>query len=163
MTIRKIQLILIFILAFFGLSLILSQKANPDATLIFGLKRIQEKTFLSFKSSPQSRLDYMSNMLNNRLEELSNSVKNKKYDYVLPSASRYSTLAGEITDLIIANNLKDRIELIKNQFSAHAKVLQEIYVIYPKNTENVEYKYIEDDINYLKIYEDKLSGIKNQY
>lgn len=158
-TIKKIQLILIFVLAFFGLSLILSQNANPDATLIFGLKRIQEKTFLSFKSEPVSRLDYMSNMLENRLEELSNSVKNKKYDYVLPAASRYSSLAGQMTDLIIANNLSDKIDPVKNQFSAHAKVLHEIYVIYPKNTENVEYKYIEDDINYLKIYLDKLSKI----
>lgn len=158
---RRIQLVLIFIVAFFALSLILSQKANPDSTLTFGLKRMQEKVFLSIKSDPHSRLDYMSNMLDNRLEELSNSVKDKKYDYVLPSASRYSTLAGEMTDLIISSNLTAKINPVKNQFATHAKILQDLYTMYPKNIDSVEYKYIEDDINYLKLYMDKLAGIKN--
>ena len=152
----RVQFVLIFVLAFFGLSLILSQKANPDDQLIFGLKRIQEKAFLNFKSSPVEKVDYMSALLDNRLRELSNVVKNKNYDYVLPAASRYSTTAGQITELIIANNLRDKVEDTKNQFLAHLQVLQEIYVIYPKNFDDEEYKYIEDDINYLKIYLDKL-------
>ncbi len=159
MTTRRIKLVLIFVLAFFVVALISSQKANPYSTLTFGLKRIQEKVFLGIKSDPRSRLDYMSSMLDNRLEELSNSVKDKKYDYVLPSASRYSTLAGEITDSIITNNLTDKIDLIKNQFATHAKILQDLYTIYPKNIDSVEYKYIEDDINYLKLYLDKLNSL----
>lgn len=142
------------------MSLLLSQKANPDIPLLFNLKRLQEKAFLNLKFSPRDQVEYMSSLLNARLEELSNVVKNKNYDYVLPSASRYSTTAGQITELIIANNLRDKVEDTKNQFLAQLQVLQEIYVIYPKNFDNEEYKYIEDDINYLNLYLDKLSKIK---
>lgn len=156
----RVQLILIFVLAFFVLSLIFSQKANPDASLIFGLKRIQEKAFLNLKSSPVEKIDYMSALLDNRLAELSNVVKNKNYNYVLPSSSRYSTLAGQITDLVVTNNLKDLAAKIKIQFENHRKILYGLYVFYPKNLpDNVEWKYVQDDYNYLKIYLDKLSQI----
>lgn len=108
----------------------------------------------------------MSALLDNRLGELSSIVKSKNYNYVLPSASRYSTLAGQMTELLIANNfiannLNGYSDSIKNQFLNHQKVLHDVYVLYPKNIpDDEEYKYIEDDINYLKIYLDKLSQVK---
>lgn len=148
----------IIILAIFALSLILSQTANPDMPALFALKRIQENIFLKFKSNYRERLEYLSFLLDNRLVELSNVVKSKNYDYVLKSSLRYSTTAGQITDLVIANNLKDQVSSIKQKFEDHQKILNDIYVIYPKNTDNLEYKYIEDDINYLKIYLDKLAA-----
>lgn len=153
----KIQLGFIALLVIFALSLILSQKANPDNPPLFALKRIQEKAFLSLKSNPKDQLEYMSALLNNRLGELSSVVKSKNYNYVLPSASRYSTLAGQMTELLISNNLNGYSDSIKNQFLNHQKVLYDIYVLYPKNFDDEEYKYIEDDINYLKIYLEKLS------
>lgn len=156
----KIQLGLIAALVLFVISLFLSQIATPDSPQLFGLKRYQENSFLKLKSNPQQKLDYMRLMLDRRLSELSSQVRRKSYDYILPSASRYSTLAGQITDLVLANNLKDQIDPLKLQFINHQKVLNSLYEIYPKNTENVEYKYIEDDINYLKIYLEKLASIK---
>lgn len=153
----RIKLGLIAILAVFALSLILAQEATPNFGPLFALKRTQEKIFLSLKNTPSERVDYMSALLDNRLDELSRDVKSQNYGYILPSASRYSTLAGQITDLIAANNLTDKVEPIKIQFLNHKKTLKDIYVIYPKNTKNVEYKYIEDDINYLDLYLDKLS------
>lgn len=156
----KTQLGLIIILAIFALSLILSQTASPDFPPLFALKRIQEKAYLSLKSNPIDRLEYMRFLLDNRLEELSNIVKNKNYDYVLNSSLRYSTTAGQVTELIISNNLRNYVDPIKQQFSNHQKVLNDVYVLYPKNTDNVEYKYIEDDINYLDIYLGKLTEMK---
>lgn len=155
----KIQLGLIIFLAIAVLSLILSQKANPDFPPFWGLKRIQEKVFLKLKSNPQEKLDYMSFLLDRRLEELNNQVRRQSYSYILPSALRYSTLAGQITEMIVGNNMQDKVTSTTAQFIAHQKVLQEIYVIYPKNTDNVEYKYIEDDINYLSIYLDQLTTL----
>ena len=103
----------------------------------------------------------MSSMLDIRLKELQDVVNNKKYDYVLPAASRYSTLAGQITDLVIANNLTDKINSIGNQFLNHQKILDDLYEIYPKNIpDNVEWKYIQDDFNYLGLYLDKLEKVK---
>lgn len=155
----KIKLGLIIILGLFGLSLLFSQKANPDAPLLFGLKRVQENEFLKLKSDPVSRVDYMSSLLDFRLQELKNIVNNQSYDYVLPAASRYSTLMGQITDLVVASNLKDKVDPLKAKFINHQAILDEIYFLYPKNTDNIEWKYIQDDINYLKIYLDKLESL----
>ena len=156
----RIQLGLIILLVLLVGLLLLSQKATPDQQLLFGLKRVQEKAFLKLKTTPADRLDYMSSLLNSRLEELQNVVKNKNYDYVLSSSRRYFTLAGQITDLVVANNLTGKIQGLKEQFLNHKKVLNVIYVAYPKNTENVEYKYIKDDFNYLGLYLDKLEKVK---
>ncbi|MBI2597149.1 hypothetical protein HYW41_03270 [Candidatus Daviesbacteria bacterium] len=156
----KTQLGAIFILAVLVLSLILSQTASPDSQLFWGLKRIQEKVYLKLKSNPNEKLDYMRFLLDRRLQELKSQVERQSYGYILPSALRYSTLAGQITDIIIVNNMKDQVASIINQFKDHQKALYEIYVIYPKNTDNLEYKYIEDDINYLKLYLDKLTKIQ---
>ena len=154
----KIQLGSIALLAVAAISLMLSQTANPDFPPLFVLKRAQETVFLSLKISPKDKVNYMMVLLNTRLQELSSQVKKESYSQILPSASRYSTLAGQITEIILANNMKDQAALVKSQFTNHQKTLLEIYVIYPKNTDNFEYKYIEDDINYLKIYLDKLSN-----
>lgn len=156
----RIQLGLIIVLAVIVLSLLLSLNATPDMLPFFALKRIQENVFLKTKSTPRDKVDYMSSILESRLQELKNQVENRSYGYILPSASRYSTLAGQITDLIVDNNLADQVEDIRNQFLLHRKILDEIYVIYPKNTDNVEYKYIQDDYNYLKLYLDKLEKVK---
>lgn len=153
----RIQLAAILILAVFAFSLIFSQKASPNFPPLFALKRIQEKAYLNLKGNPQDKLDYMSILLNRRLEELDSIVTSKSYDYLLYSSLRYSTLAGQITEIIIENNMKDKVPATIDQFQNHKKVLQDIYVRYPKNTENLEYKYIEDDINYLNLYLDKLS------
>lgn len=155
----KIQLGAIIILIVLVISLILSQNANPDAPLLFLLKRIQEKAFLKIKSTPEDRVNYMGYLLELRLSELQGQVNNKSYGYILPSALRYAALAGQITDLIVANNLTDKAKETKNQFLNHQKALDAVYVIYPKNTENVEYKYIQDDYNYLGLYLDKLAKV----
>ena len=102
----------------------------------------------------------MSSLLNNRLKELQNVVKNKNYGYVLPSASRYSSLAGQIAELVTSNNLTDKKVEIEKQFTSHLKILDELYIAYPKNTDNWEWKYIQDDYNYLKIYLAKLAEVK---
>lgn len=157
----QVQLGVIAILIAFALSLILSQKASPNIPPLFTLKRVQEKIFLKLKSNPEKRLDYMLFLLDNRLEELGAVVRAKHYDYVLSSASRYSTLAGQITDFILANNLKDNVQNTKHTFEDHYKILVDLYVFYPKSDlENHEWKYIQDDYNYLKIYLNKLSSVK---
>lgn len=156
----RIQLASIAILVIFALSLILSQSASPDFSPFFALKRVQEKVYLNFKGSPSERVNYMSSLLDRRLDELSSMVKRQSYCCILASALRYSATAGQITEMIEANNIKGKVPAIIDQLQNHKKVLQELYVIYPKNTENMEYKYIEDDINYLDLYLDKLSKIK---
>lgn len=157
----KIQLVLIVVLTFFAMSLILAPHAGPDNSPLFALKRVQEKVFLEMQFNPESKLKYMSSILNSRLEELSSIVNNRKYDYVLTASRKYFTLAGQITEYATANNLTNQTEDIKDQFLNHQKVLDRLYVIYPKNIpENEEWKYIKDDYNYLGLYLEQLSKIK---
>ena len=60
----------------------------------------------------------------------------------------------------MANKLTDKVPALKQQFENHKKIINEIYVAYPKSVmDNVEYKYIQDDYNYLNLYLDKLSKI----
>lgn len=161
MTKPRIQFGLIVILAIIALLLLLSLKANPDMPPFFALKRIQEKVFLTTKSAPRDRVDYMSSLLESRLQELQNVVKNKSYDDVLKASLRYSTLAGQITELIETNNLTEKVEIVRDQFLNHQKILDALYVAYPKNIpDNVEWKYIQDDFNYLSLYLDKLEKVK---
>lgn len=157
----RIQLGLIIILVIAAVSLLLAPKATPDNTLLFGLKRYQENFFLKVKSDPASKIDYMNSMLNSRAEELDTVVKNKHYGQVLKASQRYYTLAGQMTQLIVDNNLTSQAGAAKNQFINHQSFLQKTYEYYPKNIpEDEEWKYIQDDINYLKIYLDKLSQVK---
>lgn len=155
----RIQLGTILILAVFALSLIFSQSATPDNQLLFGLKRIQEKVYLKLSGS-EGRLVYMKILLDKRLVELDKMVRAESYCCILNAAQRYSTLAGQITETIESNNMKDKASSIIEQFQAHKKVLQETYRVYPKNMDNFEYKYIEDDINYLDLYLDKLTKLQ---
>ena len=155
----RIKLVSILVLGLFAISLILSQKANPDNLILFPLKRTQENVYLNLKNNPKDKLDYMSTLLDRRLEELDSMVRTKSYCCILNASLRYSTLAGQITENIEVNNMKDIIPSLVSKFQNHKKVLQDIYEIYPKNTENMEYKYIEDDLNYLDLYIDKLSKI----
>lgn len=156
----RIQLGTIIILAVFAISLLLSQKANPDSSALFALKRVQEKVYLKLKSNPASKVDYMSFMLDSRAQELDNIVENKSYGQVLKASLRYSTLAGQITEIIAANNLTDKVQPIKAQFLNHQKIIYATYVFYPKNLpENEEWKYILDDVNYLKLYLDQLEKV----
>lgn len=155
-----LEIILIVVLALGAFSLILTRYVNPNFTPLFGLKRLQEKTFLNFQTSPEAKVKYMSFLLELRVGEIKYLVDNKNYNFLLDASLRYSTLAGEITDLIISNNLKSQLEPVKNQFLYHKEILNGLYIKYPKNTDNVEYKYLEDDMNYLDIYLNKLAKLK---
>lgn len=156
----KIKVGLIFILAIFALALVASQNANPDKPALFGLKRVQEKIYLKLKSTPVERVNYMSILLDSRLKELEDIVHSKSYDFVLFSALRYSTTAGQITETMVSNNLTSQLDFVRGLFINHRQRLKSLYDFYPKNTSNLEYKYIEDGINYLDIYLDQLSKLK---
>lgn len=156
----RIQLGAISVLIIIVLALLLSQNANPDNPALFGLKRVQEKAYLKLNSNPQDKVDYLSSLLDARLKEFENVIKNESYSYMWSSSIRHSTFAGQITDLIVGNNLQDKANEIRKQFEDHKKRLDMLYVAYPKNTDNVEWKYILDAINYLNTYLDKLSQIQ---
>lgn len=154
----RIKIFLIAVLIISALALIGSRSANPYDEALFGLKRVQEKVFLKLKSDPVDRVNYLSALLDERLEEFENVIENK--NHIWDSSLRYSTFAGQITNLITENNLRSKLPEIRKQFEEHKAKLYEMYVIYPKNTGDGEYKYIEDAINYLNAYLEKLASVR---
>ena len=151
----KIKLGLIIVLIVFTISLLLSFKATP-ASIFFPLKRIQEKIFLKFKSNPESQVEYLSSLLNIRLDELRSMAGSENHSYILSSSLRYSSTAGDITRLIKDNKLGSQTKIVVEMFNKHKQVLLKVLENYPKDLDT-ERKYVEDDINYLSIYIDQLS------
>lgn len=156
----SVQIGLVIIVLVFAVALIASQNANPNNPPVFGLKRVQEKAFLSLKTNPRDKVEYLSSLLNLRLKEFENLINNGSFSYLWSSSIRHSTFAGQITEIITTNNLTDMVKSAKLQFEDHKNRLNALYVAYPKNTDNLEWKYILDAINYLNIYLDKLSQVK---
>jgi hypothetical protein len=152
------KIVLIIVLVALVISLILSQNANSTSPF-FSLKRLQENGFLLLKTTPRAKVDYMSHLLDVRLNEFEDLIKAGGKDNMWSSSLRYSTFAGQITDLIVTNNLTNLVDPIKKQFEEHKAKLNELYVAFPKNTDNGEWKYILDAINYLNFNLEKLSKI----
>ncbi len=93
--ITQAKIAAIVALAILVISLVLSQTAAPDNYLLFSLKRAQETAFLKLKTTPSQKVDYMDYLLDQRLSELQTVFNHKSYNYILPAANRYFTLAGQ--------------------------------------------------------------------
>lgn len=152
----KIKLSLIIFLVLLIFSLFLSASATPSS-IFFPLKRLQEKIFLKLKPNAPAQVEYLSSLLDIRLEELKIMVDGKDYSTILDASLRYSATAGNITDMVLENKLVAEGNSLKNKLIDQKKTLQEILNSYPVDF-NTERKYIEDDINYLSIYIEKLSS-----
>lgn len=152
----KLKLSLIAILTFVVLSLALSTVANP-ASLFYPIRRLEEKIFLKFKPDPSSKIEYTAFLLDHRLSDLVSLVNSKDHEFILSSSLRYSTTAGDLTNLILNNNFTDKIDSVKAKFKDHQEILQNLLNIYPDKDIDTEWKYIQDDINYLSLYSDQLS------
>ncbi len=156
----KPTLLVVFILIFLTYSVISSPRSTPDQSILYLFKRGQEKVFMKLELTMPGRAKYMISLLDQRLLELQKIVEKKKIGYVLETASRYSTWAGRTTDFILENDLTEQKDLLLVQLTKHREVLEQIYDKYPKNTDDREYKYIEDDINYLELYMQKLQNVQ---
>ncbi|OGC47742.1 hypothetical protein A2886_01815 [candidate division WWE3 bacterium RIFCSPHIGHO2_01_FULL_42_13] len=131
--------------------LLLSPQTNPDFPELYKVKRLQEKIFFTLQSTPLRKVVYYRTLLNTRVQELQNLVKNRNYDYILSSSLRYSTTAGNLTELILQNDLSDQIPPTLEQFKSHQEIFRFLLIDYPTE-DNDSWKYLQDDINYLTIY-----------
>lgn len=158
---QQIKLAVIIILALLAIILVASNGANPDR-IDYGFKRAQEKLFLSLKFSPTQKVDYYETLLNNRLKELEYLTYNKKTYLLWQSSSRYAATAGEVTDVIINNNLNDKANQFVEKFKQHQQAINNLLTNYPGDLDPTERnaKFLTDAINYLSEYIEKLSKVK---
>lgn len=158
---QQIKLSSIIILSILAILLLVSNNANPDR-IDYGFKRLQEKLFLSLHFSPPQKVNYYNTLLSQRLRELEYLTQNKKTYMLWQSSLRYATTAGEVTDVIIKNNLKDRANQFREEFNQHQQAINNLLINYPGDLDPTEEnsKFLTDAINYLNEYIEKLSKIK---
>lgn len=139
--------------------------AKPDSNLFFKLRRLQEENTLKFKGLPTTKLKYYNQLLDERLEEIEYIINRGRIDLLWSSSLRYSTTAGRITDLLLGNDLPSEKRYYVDKFRQHRQVLELIlkdyYDKYPPGTfATDQWKFIQDGINYLDLYLERLSSSK---
>lgn len=150
---KEFKITLIGLLALIFLVLLISPSSNPDS-LLYPIKRLQEKKFLTLKSG-DARWVYMNKLIDTRLSELSYLVNNKKYFKVLKSSLRYSTQVGELVDLTKSLNDPQKVDQLKDKLQKHRQIVDDLYNNYPDKDDS-ERKYVLDDVNYIDLYLKKL-------
>ena len=110
------------------------------------------------KTNPDEKAKYYEELLDLRLEELEVLTSHKnEHQLILPASLRYSTTAGEYTQLIKQHDLKNYATRARAQFASHTKVLKKLIATYPrKDVGDGGDVFIVDDVNYLIIYEKEL-------
>jgi len=142
-----------------AVSLFVSGNAMPDSADLFRLKRLQEKVFMKMKINSEDKVEYYSFLLNKRLNELKYLVEERQYAYILSSSLRYSTTAGLMTEVITANDMDNVIVPTIKMFKEHQLVFSQLVETYPFK-DSGEWKFLQDDYNYLEIYLGFLSEIE---
>lgn len=154
--IGKTKLIISGGLLLLAVSIFLSDSALPSSVELYGLKRLQEKIFMGIKTNPDDKVNYYNLLLDKRLSELVVVVENRQANLILTSSLRYSTTAGLMTEVIKTHRLADAAVATQEKFKEHQKIIRKLDDSYPKD-ENEEWKFIQDDYNYLAIYSQQLT------
>jgi len=151
--IRTLGIILVLGIILTGGTLFLAPQAHPDFPPLYKVKRLEEKVIEKTKHTPQARADYDAQLLQNRLEDIQYVTSNKEYGLFLGVSLRYGATAGTLRNFILTNRLHSKnsstIQLFKTQQASIQKLLS-------KKGDQEEWKFIQDDVNYLTIYQQGL-------
>ncbi len=132
------------------------ESINPPDGISYVFKRVQEKMALFFAFSNENKVNNYKKLISVRLAELKYTVDNKKQAFFEKSTQRYFTTVGEFTSFLTSKNLESEYEPVKERLKSHIPVLLELRDKYDSGT--AEWRFIEDDINYIKGYINDLSG-----
>lgn len=130
------------------------ESVNPTDGISYLLKRINEKISLFFAFSDGNKVKSYKRLTNVRLAELKFIIENKRQAYFEKSTQRYFTVAGEFVSFITSKNLKSEFIPVREQLQSQIPILTGLRNQY--SPESAEWRFVEDDINYVKGYIDKL-------
>ena len=128
----------------------------PDSFYAYNGKRLWEKIVLLTKFSPTSKVKYMQKLLNERELELEYIIETKNSAHIEKTSQRYETTAGQLAEFIIKRSLKRSVGTTKDKFDKHTVILNYFKNEFSQDT--AEWRFVQNDINSLKIYSDKLSS-----
>lgn len=124
------------------------EEVNPTDGTQYWIKRAKEKVGLFFSFSTESKIDFQKKLTSTRLAELKYIVENREMGYFEKATQRYFTTAGQLTDFILEKRATNVREEIKELFLSHIPVLAKLRDVY--NPTTAEWRFMEDDVNYIK-------------
>ena len=132
------------------------EKINPSDGFDYGLKRFKEKLYLGLLFySKDLKTDYYNKLVTRRLAELKYIVENKDIANFENATTRYFTTVGQFTSFLVKNvSAEQKSKVAENLFS-HIIVLEDLRDVF-EGQEKAEWRFMQDDINYTKIYINQL-------
>lgn len=130
------------------------EEINPKDGFNYGVKRFKEKFFLVAAFSKNKKADYYLKLIDARLAELKYTIENKDMANFESSTQRYFTTVGQYVEHLTAKKVSYDKKAIEKRFSAHVPVLEKLRDSFASDT--AEWRFVQDDINYLKGYLDRL-------
>lgn len=164
--VRKIVTILLFVFfftSFFNklvfaeaevIPAIQREQINPDAGNRYLVKRFKEKVILFFKFSPDSKVDYYQTLLDKRLAELVYIADNKNIAFIETTSSRYESTAGQLTEMLVKLDNKDKFSATEKKFGEHLLILDQAQRNFMQPS--AEWRFVQNDINSVKIYSQQI-------
>lgn len=126
---RFVSLLIIIFLFLFPISSVYSQESSMSANVqVNGVSsmfdKLQEKITMFFKFTPEEKVQYQKYLVEKRYAEFLYIMKEKDYDYIEETTSRYNTYLGQLTQLVKENNINNPEidEMIKRQEGAFEQV-----------------------------------------
>lgn len=139
-----------------GNSQLVDQSVSPRDGYKYLFKRGCEETWLFFLSvSKSAKADYYQKLLERRLSELYTISENEDLAHIEKASQRYFTTAGKLTEFVVKKKLTNKFGPINDLFKAHLIVLEQAKLNFDSST--AQWRFLEDDINYLKTYSSQLS------
>lgn len=131
------------------------EKINPNDGVHYDIKRLKEKIKLMlFSFFPKKKPDLYSNLSGVRLAELKYVIENNDAFNFEKATQRYYTIAGQWSEFLIKHNMGAQKTEAQVLLSSYIPLLENLRDKF--NPTTAEWRFMEDDVNYTKIYIDQL-------
>lgn len=131
------------------------ESVNPKDGGGYVIKRFKEKVAMFFSFTNSGKLNNLEKQAKTRLAELKLIVDDKQMGFFEKATQRYFTTAGQMTDFVVAKKMNNNKDEVMEILSSHLPVLMILRDKFPDNTK-AEWRFLEDDVNYVKMYIEKL-------
>lgn len=132
------------------------ESVNPPDGISYLLKRVREKISMVFAFSNERKINNYKKLVQVRLAELKFVIENKEMGYFEKSTQRYFTTVGQLTEFLTNKNIMTTNQEVREMLSSHIPILSRLRDTY--NPTTAEWRFVEDDINYIKGYINSLSS-----
>jgi len=149
--VKNVFLAIILFGGSFVVLLFISQNVGVTSPL-FPVQRLDESLIFLTKRSPEAKAEYYQYLIQKRFSDISYCIKTNHTNILLSGSLRYSTTVGKAVQFVMAANSKKY--QLKLELELQKKTFHDIILQYRSKDEGR--KYIEDDINYINIYEKDL-------